>query len=58
VKAGQIDVYPSTNFTFTSSSQLSGGAFDLTGVQKGTWDVYVINPDGQIGVLGSGFTVN
>ena len=57
VKVGSPDIYASTKFTFTSSSQLSNGAFDLTGVQKGSWDVYVINPDGQVGILVGGFTV-
>jgi len=57
VKVSSPDIYASTNFTFTSSSQLSDGAFDLTGAQKGVWDVYVINPDGQVGVLNGGFTV-
>ncbi len=39
-------------------TSLSGGTFDLSGAAAGSWDVWVINPDGQVGVLPDGFLIN
>jgi hypothetical protein len=57
-QSGSKDIYPSTNFTRASSTSLTGGVIDATSIPAGTWDVMVINPDGQIGVLKGGFTKN
>lgn len=56
-KTGEADWYPITNFTFTSSSQLTNGVFDLTNKTAGTYNVVVINPDGSTGTINNGFTV-
>ncbi len=56
VRSGYKDVYPST-VSYTNSTTLTAESLDLTGVSTGVWDVMVINPDGQIGVLTNAFTV-
>jgi len=56
-KAGNLDLYPKTNFTFTSSIQLTNGVLDLTNKGVGAYDVWVINPDGSTGALKGGFTI-
>jgi len=60
-KTAQSDIAPSTAFTFTDSTTLSNGAFDLTGKTLGWWNVTVTNPDSQSGSYGneanSGFEI-
>jgi type II secretory pathway pseudopilin PulG len=56
-QSGFKDIYPSTNFSRTSSTALNWGAIDTTGLPAGIYDVMVINPDGQIGILKNGFTI-
>lgn len=46
-----------SGFTLQAGA-LAGGSFNLAGAARGTWDVWVHNPDGQIGVLPDGFTIN
>lgn len=61
VRPGYNDIFSLVAWTFNSSTTIStsGGTFDLSGAPSGTtWDVWVINPDGQIGVKPDGFTVN
>jgi type II secretory pathway pseudopilin PulG len=55
-RPGYVDILGS-GFTL-SGGALIGGSFNLSGAAPGTWDVWVTNPDGQIGVLPDGFTVN
>ncbi len=57
VKAGVLDIYPSTLFSFVSSIQLANGVFNLNNRTLGVYDVVVINPDGSNGVLKNGFTI-
>ncbi|HVP96573.1 PGF-pre-PGF domain-containing protein [Methanoregula sp.] len=45
-----------TNVTVVSSTQLTC-SFDLTGQETGSWNIVVINPDGQESVLVNGFSV-
>lgn len=56
-KTGEIDITPSTPFTFTNSTTLSNGAFDLNGKAVGFWNVVVTNPDAQSGTLVNGFEI-
>lgn len=56
-QSGSKDVYPTTNFSYSNTSTLNSGGFDFTNVPAGVWNVMVINPDGQVGVLANGFTV-
>jgi len=56
-RSGFSDVFPSTPFDFISSTSLQNGAFDLTNVAAGNWNVVVINPDGEIGLCPQCFTV-
>lgn len=55
-RAGHLDISGS-GFTL-SGGALVGGSFNLAGAARGVWDVWVRNPDGQIGALADGFTVN
>jgi len=55
-RPGHLDI-DGTGFTL-SGGALVGGSFNLAGAARGTWNVWVHNPDGQIGVLPDGFTVN
>ncbi|WP_287153841.1 DUF1349 domain-containing protein, partial [Candidatus Solincola tengchongensis] len=54
-KAGEDDI-EATNITVLDATTITCD-LDLNGVPVGSWDVVVINPDGQEGVLGGGFTV-
>jgi hypothetical protein len=56
-RSGFADINAS-GCTFISSTALNNCSFDLGGAAVGAWDVWVVNPDGQIGVLPQGFTVN
>lgn len=60
-KTAQADIIPSAIFTFTDSTALSSGAFDLTGKTDGWRNVVVINPDLQSASYGnetnSGFEI-
>jgi len=53
-RSGYRDIYPSA-VSFSSSTSLNVASMDLTGAQAGSWDVVVINPDGQVGILKGGF---
>lgn len=58
-RPGFSDIVSSGTWTAAGGgTSLSGGTFNLSGVTTGVWDVWVTNPDGQIGVLPNGFTVN
>lgn len=57
-RSGYNDVFPSTAFTFSSPTSLINGAFNLTGVAVGKWNVVVSNPDGTSGICVACFTVN
>jgi PGF-pre-PGF domain-containing protein len=50
-----------TNITATGVTVVSGSQitclFPITGAEAGSWDVVVINPDGQEANLASGFTI-
>ena len=52
-KTAQIDIAPSTAFSFTGANTLSNGAFDLTAKTLGYWNVIVTNPDLQTGSYGN-----
>ncbi len=56
-RAGFNDILPSTNCSFVSSSSLQNCQFDVTDKAKGFWDIIVINPDGQMGILPQGFEI-
>ena len=56
-RAGFNDILPTSNCNFVSSSSLQNCQFDVTGKAKGFWDVIVINPDGQMGILPQGFEI-
>jgi len=56
-RSGFADAFPTTDCVFVSSTSLQSCAFDVTDKQKGVWDVVVTNPDGQMGILPAGFTV-
>lgn len=56
-REGYADVLPSVDFTFVDTTTLNNGAFDLTGVPLGDWDVVARNPGGQSGTLAAGFAV-
>jgi Tfp pilus assembly protein FimT len=55
-KSGQTDI-ACTGFAFTNSTTLSNGSCPIAGAVAGQWNVVVVNPDAQIGVLSGGFTV-
>lgn len=55
-RAGQSDIV-GTGFSFSGPTSLTGGAFDLTGVQSGTWNVVVTNPDLQSATCNACLTV-
>jgi len=57
IKSGQPDIV-STGSWSGSGTSISGGTFDLTGAASGSWDVEVINPTGEIGILPNGFTMD
>ncbi len=57
-RSGYADVLPSTPFTFFDATKLQNGAFNLTGIATGAWDVVIINPSGIAAVLAGGFTVS
>lgn len=56
-RSGFFDINAS-GCNFFDSTTLNSCSFNLTSAATGVWDVWVINPDGQIGVLPQGFTVN
>jgi PGF-pre-PGF domain-containing protein len=55
-RTGQADI-PATGVTVVDSTNLTC-TFDLTGREAGIWNVVVTNPDGQEGLLTSGFTID
>ena len=57
VRSGFNDILPTSNCNFVSSSSLQNCQFDVTGKAKGFWDMVVINPDGQMGILPHGFEI-
>jgi hypothetical protein len=54
-KAGQASIQ-ATSVSVISSSQINCD-FNLAGAAIGSWDVVVVNPDGQSGMLTGGFSV-
>lgn len=56
-RSGFNDILPTSNCNFVSSSSLQNCQFDVFGKSKGFWDVIVINPDGQMGILPQGFEI-
>ncbi len=58
IKSGSNPIFSNTNFTFVSQSLISGGTFDLRGVQPGSYNLQVIDYYGNIGELTNAFTVN
>ena len=58
LKRDDDEILPSTPFTFAGESSLTGGAFDLTGVAIGYWDVLVSGKNGLIGILNDGFYIS
>jgi PKD repeat protein len=54
-KAGESDI-PGSLVTVNSSSQILC-SFNLTGADRGSWDVQVTNDDGQYGTFVGGFTI-
>ena len=56
-RPGFNDILPTSNCNFVSSSSLQNCQFDVSGKPKGLWDVIVINPDGQMGILPQGFEI-
>ena len=56
-RPGFNDILPTSNCNFVSSSSLQNCQFNVTGKAKGLWDVIVINPDGQMGILPQGFEI-
>ncbi len=56
-RSGFTDILPTSNCSFVSSNSLQNCQFDVTGKAKGFWDVIVINPDGQMGILPQGFEI-
>jgi type II secretory pathway pseudopilin PulG len=58
-RPGHTDIVATGTWTAAGGgTSLSGGTFSIAGAASGTWDVWVTNPDGQIGVLADGFTMN
>jgi trimeric autotransporter adhesin len=55
-KTGEADI-EADNVTVVSATRITCD-FDLTGAAVGDWDVVVVNPDAQEGVLAGGFTVD
>lgn len=55
-RVGETDIV-ATKVSVASSTKITC-TFDLTGKTIGSWNVVVINGDGQEGVLVSGFTIN
>ena len=56
-RAGFNDITPITECTFVSSTSLQSCAYNVSGKEKGLWDVVVTNPDGYLGILPRGFTI-
>ena len=56
-RAGFQDINPTTECTFASSTSLQSCSYSLSGQETGLWDVVVINPNGHIGILPRGFTL-
>ena len=56
-KSGAGDV-ACAGFTFDSSTILSSGTCNITGVSPGNWNVVITNPDLQTGALAGGMTIS
>lgn len=56
-RVGQPDITVSGH-TVASVNSITGGTFNLTGVQTGFWDVVVTNADTQVGTCADCFEVN
>lgn len=54
-KTGETDI-DATSVVFVSSTKVTCD-FDIDGAATNGWDVTVTNPDGQLGTLSAGFTV-
>ncbi|MEW5805298.1 MAG: hypothetical protein AB1721_01015 [Patescibacteria group bacterium] len=56
-RPGFADIFPATECTFVGPTSLQSCEFDLTGKQTGFWNLVVINPDAQTGILPQGFEI-
>jgi subtilisin family serine protease/C1A family cysteine protease len=54
-RSGYVNV-TATGVSVVSTSQITG-TMNLAGVAPGSWNIAVVNPDGQTGFLNGGFTV-
>jgi len=57
VKSGQANISCS-GFSFTSSTTLSNGSCNISGVVSGNWSIVITNPDLQTGTLSGGLYVS
>jgi type II secretory pathway pseudopilin PulG len=57
-RAGFSDIMPSTECIWFDSTILQSCQYDVTGQQPGLWNLEVLNPDGQKGILPGGFTIS
>ena len=53
---GEVTTLDGSSVAFVDSETLTC-TFDITGAASGAWDVIVVNPDGQWGILPNGFEV-
>lgn len=56
-RPGFADIFPTTECTFVGPTSLQSCGFNVSGKEKGLWDVVVTNPDGQQGILPRGFEI-
>lgn len=56
-RSGYSDIFPTTDCTYVSSASLQSCAFDVSGKEKGYWNLMVVNPDGQLGIKPQGFQI-
>ncbi len=57
LKRGMGGVIPCSNISLTGNYQINC-LLSLSGSSAGSWDVYVLNPDGQYDVSGGAFVIN
>ncbi|MDD3492205.1 MAG: hypothetical protein PHZ19_01750 [Candidatus Thermoplasmatota archaeon] len=53
---GEVTTLDGSSVMFVDSETLTC-TFDITGAAVGAWDVLVVNPDGQWGILPNGFEI-
>lgn len=56
-RPGFPDIFPSVDCTFVSSTSLQSCQYNVSGKEKGFWDLIVTNPNGQTGILPKGFEI-